>query len=142
MSVFTNFVSIKPLLETNEWITTKELTFYIDDSLEWEYIQVPCWFVFDWCSVFCPFWQWAEPKTIASCCLHDYMFRHKMGFWFSNLCFYRALRSKWVWRFKRIKYWLWVTLFWWLAYYRIIDRISAFIKERLQLSEKISSNIK
>ena len=127
MSVFTEFISIRPLPKEKKWITTKELIFYINDTCEGEYIEVPCWFVFDWCSIpICIFWSKIEANTIACCLIHDYMWvtlKKKYSFSESNLIFLNALKANWVSRIKRIRYYLWVTLFWWIIYYNLISKI-------------------
>ena len=142
MSKFTEFNNIRPLIDENLWITTKELVFYENDDLTGKKRVVECWFKTDWCSVSCPFWQWAKPRTIPACVLHDYLWDLKIGFWKSNLLFYKAMRANKVWFIERSRYYLGVTLFGWLIYWRIVDRISDYIKDRLDLSHTIASKTK
>lgn len=93
--------------------------FYHNDSLEWDYDEVEEWFIFDWCSIpICILWQKVEPKTITPCCYHDRLFKKKK-YWFfkSNYLFLKSLKVNWVSICKRSRYYLWVTLFWWIKRY-------------------------
>ena len=131
MSVFTENINIAPLPKKNKWITTKPIRFYIYELGIWEYVDIPSWFDFDWCSIpICIFWAKVSPKTITPCCLHDYIFSHKL-YWFnfSNFLFYKALRINWVWIIKSLRFLIWVTLFWWIAYYKIKDKIITNLKK-------------
>jgi len=144
MSVFTENIWIAPLPKTGKWITTKGFRFYIYEVWSGEYIDVPAWFEFDWCSVpICILWSKINPKTINPCCLHDRLYKKKLyWFHFSNRIFFKALRSNSISLFTGTKYLLGVSLFWWISYYNIIDRLWTSIRRRLHLSEKISDKIK
>jgi len=117
MSSFTEHSSIKPFWK--KWINKKTFRFYHSDTRTWTYDIIPAWFVFDWCSIpICILWQRVEPETITSCCYHDWLYKtKKYSFFKSNYLFLVALRVDWVKPFKMIRYWLGVTLFWWITYY-------------------------
>ena len=119
MSKFTDFVSIRPLPWINKWTTSRELEFYIDKE-DGEKIVVPCGFVFDWCSIPRFLWIFAppvEPKTISSGALHDYLIRNHKWLIFANNMFYRWLKANKVSLFKRVVFYIWVTLGAWIPYY-------------------------
>lgn len=118
MSKFTQFNSILPLPKENLWITTDELIFYERDDLTWEVHIVPAWFKTDWCSVMCPLWQWAEPKTIGPCILHDWLWKEQKWFFKSNCLFYKSLRANWSSIYKSIKFYIWVTSPVWFYIYK------------------------
>jgi len=109
MSKFTDFNSIQPLVWPNTWITTKELVFYERDDLKGKKYVVPAWFITDWCSIGCPFWQSAKPRLIMACILHDYLWSKKIWFFKSNCLFFKALRANKASMFQSIKYYLWVS---------------------------------
>jgi hypothetical protein len=117
MSSFTEWsVYIQPYKD--KWRTCKNIRYYIEDSLEWEYIDIPAWFEFDWCSVFCPLWQSVEPDTITACAIHDLLFStQQYSFIKTNLIFLNAMKINWVWFFKRYKYFIWVMTFWYFIWY-------------------------
>jgi len=144
MSQFTENIWIAPLPKTNKWTTTKSVRFYIYELGIWDYIEIPAWFPFDWCSIpICIFWPKVSPKTITPCALHDYLFEKKIYWYhFTNFIFYKALRVNKVWLFKSLRYLFWVTIGGWVSYYQIVDKISVAVKRRLKLSEFISNNFK
>lgn len=109
MSKFTEFQWIKPLIKENVWITTAPLVFYENNDLTWKKYIVPKWYKTDWCSVKCPLWQWAEPKTIACCILHDWLFEMKEWFFKSNCLFFKSLRANKNSLYKSLKFYLGVT---------------------------------
>jgi len=125
MSVFTENINIAPLPKENKWTTTKPVRFYLYEEWVWDYVDIPAWFHFDWCSIpFCFLWPKTAPHTITSCCLHDYLYEnHKYWFHFSNYLFYKALRINKVWIIQATIYLLWVTIFWWFSYYNLLDKM-------------------
>jgi len=123
MSSFTKHSNIAPHWE--QWKNTKSFRFYHDDSKTWICDEVPEWFIFDGCSIpLCIFWQKIEPATLTACCYHDRLFRHKKyWFFYSNYLFLLAMRVDNVRISKRIKYYIWVNLFWWITRnYEIIKK--------------------
>jgi len=127
MSKFTQFNSIKPLIKENLWETTDELIFYENNDLSGEKYIVPEGFKTDWCSVRCPLWQWATPKTIWACVLHDYLW--SIGEWFlkSNCLFFKALKSTWNSTYQSLKFYLGVTSPIWYLIYQ--DKVKALKKD-------------
>ena len=101
----------------DKWENTQGFRFYHDDDKKWNFDYVPAWFIFDWCSIpICLFWQKIEPKTLTSCCYHDWLFRDK-PYWFfrSNYLFLVAMRVDWVPTRKKLRYYMWVNMFWWIT---------------------------
>jgi hypothetical protein len=118
MSKFTQFNWIKPLPKENLWVTTEDLVFYERDDLIWKKYVVPSGFKTDGCSVSCPLWQWAEPKTIWPCVLHDQFFKNKIWFFKSNYLFFKSLRANKNSIYKSLKFYLWVTSPIWYYIYK------------------------
>ena len=116
MSSFTEFTSIKPLPKQNKWITTNSFIYYENDDLTWNFITVPSWFEFDWCSV--PLWCFrTEPRTITGCLLHDYLYYIRYNRRKADLMFLNTMKISWVSYIKRYVYYIAVRLFWFLKYY-------------------------
>lgn len=121
MSSFTTHTSIEP--DKDKWINNRTFTYYLNDSMQWDYIMVPKWFRFDWASIPRLFWiiyPPVEPDTITSACLHDYLFRIKI-FWLykTNLIFLDSLRINWVWKFKRYTMFFWLLCWsWYIRYFK------------------------
>lgn len=133
MSSFTKFASIHPVLKEDRWITTNELEYFENDDLTGKKWTVPCWFKTDGCTIpICIFGPKISPKTIAPCVLHDYLWESRAWFIYGNIHFYKWLRAVKVSKPRRIIYFLWVTLFWWIPYYVVY-----YIKEiRLWMNKK------
>lgn len=68
-------------------------------------------------SCFRPLFVKDEYKYIIPAVLHDYMYANQMGFFKSNLCFYRAMKIYKVPRHTRVLFYMAVTLFGHYAYF-------------------------
>lgn len=118
MSKFTEFASIKPLVELDLWMTTNELEYYESNDLVWTKIIVPCGTITDWCSIpLCFLWQKVTPKTLPACILHDYLWSMEAWFWRSNWQLLKWLKATDQSVYTRWKIYLWVTIFWYPIYF-------------------------
>ena len=120
---FKSNTSIAPLPKEDLWITTAPLSYYFSDTLEWDYIEVPKWFKFNWVTVPRVFW-WlippVEPRTINCACLHDWLWKN--GYWWrkSNAIYFDTLEIMDVRSWKRILMCIWLTPSY--PYYLLIQR--------------------
>jgi hypothetical protein len=117
MSTFTDHSIIEA--SWNKWRVTEAFRFYHDDNKKWIYDEVEEWFEFDWCSIpICILWPKIEPCTLTACCYHDWLFKYK-PYWFfkSNYLFLVAMRVDKVKTMKKLRYYIWVNLWWWITRY-------------------------
>jgi hypothetical protein len=117
MSSFINHSKIEA--HWKQWKNLESFRFYHNDNKLWIYDEIEAWFIFDWCSVpFCLFWQKIEPDTLTPCCYHDWLVKYKRyWYWKSNYLFLVSMRINWTSTWKKIRYYLWVTLWCWITWY-------------------------
>jgi hypothetical protein len=146
MSSFTNHTAIYPSENLWQRINAEAFRYYIGEDGSNDYVDIPAWYEFDWASV--PkilgiFIQKVETDTIASSCLHDYLYTdyRKYGRIKSDLIFYESLmvynipkllkQKEYITAFIcTIKYaimTMWLILFSWIVWYKLEKRFIAFI---------------
>lgn len=138
MSSFTNHTAIYPSDELWQRINAEWFRYYIGEQGSEKYVDVPAWYTFDGASV--PkilgiFIQKVETDTIASACLHDYLYTdyRKYGRIKSDLIFYESLlvyniprelkQKRYIVAFlltiKYILMTMWLLIFSWWVWYKI-----------------------
>ena len=104
----------------NKWATTRNFKFYLDDNMEWEFIEVPSWYETDGASIpkfLCFLWSKVEPDSISSAILHNYLYHtQQYSLWKSDLIFLDALRVEWCNILKRYLLFIWVKLWGWIVW--------------------------
>lgn len=149
MSSFTNHTAIYPSENLWKRINAEAFRYYIGEDGSNNYVDIPSWYVFDWASV--PrilgiIIQKVETDTIASACLHDYLYTdyRKYGRVKSDLIFYESLmvynipRELKNWRYvvafiltmKYILMTMWLLIFSWWVWYKIEKRFIALFKTK------------
>ena len=127
MSSFTENTSISPIPKKGTWITTSTFRYYVYEVGIWPCVDIPEGFEFDWASIPRILWIFsppAEPKTINSACLHDYLTDTRQFWYFmTHKIFYDSLLINWNSYFKSIIFFIWVCILWWISYYKIKDLI-------------------
>lgn len=102
---FKSNTSIAPLPKEDLWVTTAPLRYYFSDLMEWNYIEVPVGFKFNWVTVPRIFWWLVapiEPRTINCACLHDWMWKNWYWWRASNAVFFETLELMNVRCWKRV----------------------------------------
>jgi len=148
MSQFTNHTAIYPSDELWLRINAESFRYYIGEQGSEEYVDVPAWYTFDGASV--PkilgiLIQKVETDTIASACLHDYLYTdyRKYGRIKSDLIFYeslmvynipRELKNKkyfeaFILTMKYIIMTMWLLLFSWWVWYKLEKRFIRLISK-------------
>ncbi len=149
MSSFTNHTAIYPSENLWQRINAEDFRYYVWDEWSEEYIHVPKGYEFDWASVPRILWvliQKVETDTIASACLHDYLYTdyRKYGRIKSDLIFYeslmvynipRELKNKkyleaFILTMKYILMTMWLLLFSWWVWYKLEKRFIALFKTK------------
>ena len=132
MSQFTENTSISPLPKKATWITTKPFRYYVYEVWIWPCVDIPEWFEFDGASIPRMFWMLsppAEPTTINSACLHDYLTQtQQFWYFFTHKIFYDSLLISWNSYFKSIIFFIWVCIWWWISYYKLKEKFTNLLK--------------
>jgi len=117
MSSFTN-PSIQP--KGDKRIVTQPMRYYLGEYDSNEWIDVPVWFEFDGASVpklLRVFIERIEPRTLASACIHDYLYTYKLyKRWKCDKIFLESLLIAWNGKIKSYIMYIWVYLFWRIRY--------------------------
>lgn len=144
MSSFTKHTAIYPSEHIGKWINAESFRYYIGEKGSSDYIDVPAWYEFDWASVPRLFWilvQKVETDTIASACLHDYIYtdRRDIGrikadqIFLESLLVYNmprqtSLLSIVILTLKYSLMYAWLFMFSWVVWYKLEKRFKALFR--------------
>ena len=132
MSSFTGNTSIEPLPKENLWITTKSFRYYIYAEWSWPFIDIPEWYKFNGASVPRILWMFsppAEPTTINSAALHDFLTEtNQFWYFFTHKIFYDSLLISWNSYFKSIIFFIGVCIWGFVSYYKLKEKLINLFK--------------
>ena len=106
----------------NKWVLLEDFTYYTIAKWEWEEINIPKWFIFDWASIPRIFYIIGTPMatdTLIAAVIHDYLYKTQIKTrQESDDLFYNVMKLCKVFILKRVIYYLWVRIWWWLVWKR------------------------
>ena len=102
----------------NKWVLLEDFTYYTIAKWEWEEINIPKWFIFDWASIPRIFYIIGTPMatdTLIAAVIHDYLYKTQIKTrQESDDLFYNVMKLCKVFILKRVIYYLWVRIWWWV----------------------------
>ena len=112
-------LKITPLWE-NKWELLedykKNINFWWTDFT----IKIPKWFIFDGASIprlFSIIWTPMSTDTLIPALIHDYLYRvQTTSRSFADMFFFQMMRETWVGLIKSMMFYIWVRIWWWIAW--------------------------
>jgi len=112
-------LKISPIWK-NKWVLLEDFTYYIITKWEWPTINIPKWFIFNWASIPRLFYIIGTPMatdTLIGAVIHDYLYSTKTKERVDcDDLFYNIMKLCKVFILKRVIYYLWVRIWWWVVW--------------------------
>jgi hypothetical protein len=104
----------------NKWALLEDFTYYTITKWEWEEINIPKWFIFNGASIPRVFYIIGTPMatdTLIAATIHDYLYSTKTKERVDcDDLFYNVMKLCKVFILKRVVYYLWVRIWWWVVW--------------------------
>lgn len=109
---------LRKLPNTKFWVVMEEFYWFVDYQNKTNKITVPKWFTTDLASIPRILWLFFDKSKFIAPIFHDYLYNSRVvSRKDADLIMLEALNVEWAWFIERNCYYIWVRLWWALAYY-------------------------
>lgn len=114
-------IVISPLYWGRRWIVLKDTQYTFKSFWKPVTVYIDKWFIFDWASTIKPlfaFWTPMWTDTLPGALFHDELYSSKvLKRVDADQCFNELMIFCKVKTYKRVLYYVWVRMFWWITWY-------------------------